>query len=151
MRSDVTTNFHKSKIYFFTLTEGGYSRSWNYFVGLSDIGIDVIFVRINRRKLFRGVLEIRKRHTKNDINVIMSPSHILVPIIRILLGKKTYLDAGWSLFEGSVISRRKLGFLGTNVVKSYLIDFISSHFAKKIILESYLQKEFYSELFLVKK
>jgi hypothetical protein len=151
MKSDATKNLKKYRIYFFTLTGPGYSRSWNYFVGLRDIGIDVVFVRLDRKKLIRSIFKFRKIITEQDIHVIMSPSHILVPIVRILLGKKPYLDAGWSLFEGSVISRKNLGFLGTNVVKSYLIDFIASRFAQKIVLESHLQKNFYSSLFLVNK
>ena len=60
------------------------------------------------------------------------------------------LDAGWSLFEGTVISRKRYGTLGSIAIKNYLIDFISSHITKKIILESNLQKTFYSKLFLVR-
>jgi len=151
MKSDVTTNLKKYRIYFFTLTGPGYSRSWNYFVGLRDIGIDVVFVRLDRKKLIRSIFKFRKINTEQDIYVIMSPSHFLVPVVRILLGKKPYLDAGWSLFEGSVISRKNFGLLFANVIKSYLIDFISSRFAQKIVLESHLQKNFYSNLFLVNK
>jgi glycosyltransferase involved in cell wall biosynthesis len=81
----------------------------------------------------------------------MSPSQYLVPFVRFFLGKNIVLDAGWSLFEGTVISRKRYGFLGSLAIKNYLIDFTSSYIAKKIILESNLQKEFYLKLFLVKR
>jgi glycosyltransferase involved in cell wall biosynthesis len=151
MKFEFIGDSKKSKIYFLTIAEEGYSRSWNYFVGLRNIGINVEFVRLNRTRLIRSLLEIRKKKTKFDVYVIMSPSHFLVPVVRVLLGKRTYLDAGWSLFEGSVISRHKFGFFGTNVIKSYLIDFFSSLFAQKIVLESQSQRKFYSRLFLVNR
>jgi glycosyltransferase involved in cell wall biosynthesis len=81
----------------------------------------------------------------------MSPSHYLTPFIRIFLGKNTFLDAGWSLFEGSILARRQIGFMGFNLVKTYSIDFIASIFAKRIFLESEAQVNFYCKLFLTRK
>lgn len=138
-------------IYFLTIGEIGYSRSWNYFVGLSKIGVTTEFVKLHPKKLIRSFIALKKRTSKTDVFIVMSPSHYLVPFAKIFLGKNTYLDAGWSLFEGSILARRQLGFMGTNIIKAYLIDFISSFFAKKIILESMAQKVFYCKLFLVRQ
>jgi glycosyltransferase involved in cell wall biosynthesis len=80
----------------------------------------------------------------------MSPSHYLIPYVKIFLGKNTYLDAGWSLFEGTIIARRQFGFMGVNAIKSYLIDFFACIFAKLIFVESEVQKKFYCKLFLVR-
>ena len=134
---------------FITLTNSGYSRSWNYYSELLRNSEKVEFLRINPKNT-RNFLTIRRNFQKQNNFIIMSPSHLLVFQARIFLGKNIYLDAGWSLFEGSIISRRNFGFLGFNALKSYLIDFLAALFAKKIILESYQQKNFYSRLFLVK-
>jgi glycosyltransferase involved in cell wall biosynthesis len=129
----------------------GYSRSWNYFTSLSKIGVNAEFIKLDQKKLIKNFIAIKKRTSRKDVFIVMSPSHYLVPFTKIFLGNNTFLDAGWSLFEGSILTRRQLGFIGTNIVKSYLIDLIASIFAKRIILESKAQKTFYCKLFLVRK
>ena len=139
------------RIYFLTIGEIGYSRSWNYFVGLSKIGVTTEFVKLDPKKLIKSFIALKKRTSKTDVFIVMSPSHYLVPFAKIFLGKNTYLDAGWSLFEGSILARRQLGFMGMNVFKAYFIDFTASLFAKRVILESNAQKAFYCKIFLVRK
>jgi glycosyltransferase involved in cell wall biosynthesis len=139
------------RFYFLTIGEAGYSRSWNYYKGLLELGEPAEFMQIDAKKLIKTFRTIRKNTSKKDNFVIMSPSHYLVPFARLFLGKNVYLDAGWSLFEGSIISRRQIGFMGINVLKTYLIDLIASFCAKKIILESNAQKAFYCKIFLVRK
>jgi glycosyltransferase involved in cell wall biosynthesis len=68
---------------------------------------------------------------------------------KLLLHGKIILDAGWSLFEGTYISRKKVGFLGYLLIKNYAIDFVSSHLAHRVLLESELQAEFYCRIFLL--
>jgi glycosyltransferase involved in cell wall biosynthesis len=118
---------------------------------LLKLGESAEFVQIDQKRLIEAFRTLRKKTSKNDIFVVMSPSHYLVPFTRIFLGENVYLDAGWSLFEGSIISRRQLGFIGINVLKTYFIDLTASFFAKRIILESHAQKTFYCKLLLVRK
>ena len=139
------------KIIFLTIAEAGYSRSWTYFNGAKKLGANVEFIKIDSSKLIKQFLQIKKQLSKDSIFVVMSPSQYLVPFVRFFLGKNIVLDAGGSLFEGTVISRKRYGFLGSIAIKNYLIDFISSHIARKIILETKLQKVFYSKLFLVRR
>lgn len=139
------------KFYFLTIADAGYSRSWNYLEGFRKIGVNAEFVQLNPKNLIKTFWAFRKKTSKHDVFVIMSPSHYLVPFARIFLGKNVYLDAGWSLFEGSIISRRQMGFIGTNILKAYLIDITASFFAKRIFLESNVQKAFYCKIFLVRK
>ena len=138
------------KIIFLTIGEAGYSRSWTYFNGAKKLGANVEFKKINSNKLIKQFLQMKQQFSKDSIFVVMSPSQYLVPFVRFFLGKNIVLDAGWSLFEGTVISRKRYGTLGSIAIKNYLIDFISSHSARKIILESNLQKSFYSKLFLIR-
>jgi len=138
------------KIIFLTIGEPGYSRSWTYFNGAKKLDANVEFIKIDSRNLIKQFLQIKKQVAKDNIFVVMSPSQYLVPFVRFFLGKNIVLDAGWSLFEGTVISRKRYGLFGSIAIKNYFIDFMSSHLAKKIILESNLQKTFYSKLFLVR-
>jgi len=55
------------------------------------------------------------------------------------------------LFEATYISRGKIGFLGISIIKSFVIDFTASHMAKKVILETERQKEFYTKQFFIPK
>jgi len=139
------------RFYFLTIGEAGYSRSWNHLEGLRQIGVNAEFVQLDPKNLIKSFWIFRKKTSKDYFFVIMSPSHYLVPFARLFLGKNVYLDAGWSLFEGSIISRRQIGFIGISVLKAYLIDFTASFLAKRIILESNAQKAFYCKIFLVRK
>lgn len=144
-------NLKERDIYFLTIGDKGYSRSWNYFTGLRKNGVKVEFLKLNNTKLLKKFIAIRKQTKRNDIYIVMSPSHYLTPFTRIFLGKNTYLDAGWSLFEGSILARRQIGLLGINLIKTYLIDLLASIFAKRIFLESEAQVNFYCKLLLVRK
>jgi glycosyltransferase involved in cell wall biosynthesis len=137
-----------TQITFITIGPEGYSRSWNYFKGLQDLITNVQVIHLNPKNLLGQILKIRKKQSKQSIYIIMSPSQYLTPLVWGLLSKKIILDAGWSLYEGTKISR---GIRGIQSVKSYLIDFIASQLAQRIILESNAQIDFYQKKFKIKK
>jgi glycosyltransferase involved in cell wall biosynthesis len=139
------------KIIFLTIGEPGYSRSWTYFNGARKLGANVEFIKMESKSLTSQFLGLRKRLSRRHVYVVMSPSQYLVPFVRIFLGKKVVSDAGWSLFEGTVLARKKYGLFGLLALKTYLIDLISSHLATKVFVESKNQAKFYSRLFLVKR
>ena len=142
---------NSKRIIFLTIAEAGYSRSWTYFNGAKKLGENVEFIKIYPSTLVKQFFQIRQHCSKECIFIIMSPSQYLALFARLFLGKRIVLDAGWSLFEGTVISRKRYGIFGMIAIKNYLIDFISSHAAKKIILESHLQRRFYTKLLLVRR
>ena len=139
------------KIIFLTIGEPGYSRSWTYFNGARKLGANVDFIKIESTALTKQFLTLRKKLSRENVYVVMSPSQYLVPFVRIFLGRKVISDAGWSLFEGTVIARKRYGLFGLLALKTYLIDFISSHLATKVVVESKNQAEFYSKIFLVNR
>jgi glycosyltransferase involved in cell wall biosynthesis len=139
------------KIIFLTIGEPGYSRSWTYFNGARKLGANVEFIKMESESLTSQFLSLRKRLSRKYVYVVMSPSQYLVPFVRIFLGGKVISDAGWSLFEGTVLARKRYGLFGFLALKTYLIDFISSHLASKVIVESKNQAEFYSKMFLIKR
>jgi glycosyltransferase involved in cell wall biosynthesis len=137
------------KIIFLTIGEPGYSRSWTYFNGARKLGANVEFIKIESTALTKQFLILRKKLSRKYVYVVMSPSQYLVTFVRIFLGQKVILDAGWSLYEGTVLARKRYGIFGLFALKTYLIDFISSHLATKVVVESKNQAEFYSKIFLV--
>jgi len=139
------------KIIFLTIGEPGYSRSWTYFNGARKLGANVEFIEIESSALVNQFLALRKRLSRKYVYVVMSPSQYLVTFVRIFLGRKVILDAGWSLFEGTVLARKRYGVFGLLVLKTYLIDFVSSHLATKVVVESKNQAKFYSKIFLVNR
>jgi len=81
----------------------------------------------------------------------MSPCQYILPIAKLFLRGDLILDSGWSLFEGTYISRKKIGFLGYKLIKNYSIDFIASHLAARVVLESKRQSDFYCRIFLLSR
>ena len=80
---------------FLTLTNSGYSRSWNYYSELLKNKNRVEFFRMNPKGM-RQFLSIRRNFQKENNFVILSPSHLLMLKARLFLGKNIYLDEGWS-------------------------------------------------------
>jgi len=136
------------QITFITIGPEGYSRSWNYFKGLQDLISGVQVIHLNPKGLLRQIIKVRKSQSKQSIYIVMSPSQYLTLLVWGLLSKKIILDAGWSLYEGTTISR---GIRGLQSIKVYLIDFIASQLAQRIILESNAQIDFYHKKFKIKK
>jgi glycosyltransferase involved in cell wall biosynthesis len=139
------------KVIFLTISEPGYSRSWTYFNGARKLGENVEFIKIESNHLVKQFFMLREKFSKEDAFVVMSPSQYLVPFVRIFLGRTIILDAGWSLFEATVIARNRYGFFGLGALKTYLIDFISSQIATKVVLESKNQAEYYSRIFKINR
>jgi glycosyltransferase involved in cell wall biosynthesis len=138
-----------STIHFLSLTPPGYSRSWTYFKGLEQRKFDVKYVRITKPYL-TSLRALQREIAVDDEVVVTSPSQILAVLSRIVLGRRVVLDAGWSLFEGEVVSRRSYGFLGLRALKIYFIDYVACHSSKKIFVESYSQKKYFKKLFFIK-
>lgn len=133
-----------SKIIFITIGPIGYSRSWVYYNSLKEIIPNLNLIQLNSKNLIIQILKLKKKFSRDSIFIIMSPSQYLAIPIRILLSKNIVTDFGWSLYEGTRISR---GVTGIPAIKSFLIDFFASKFSKYVVLESKEQVNFFSTLF----
>jgi len=142
----------QGRIVFLTIGEPGYSRSWTYFNGLRQMGVPVEFLQIPTKNPVKEIFSKRKEfNRKKDIFIVMNPSHYLTLPVRVFLGRNVILDAGWSLYEGTLARSDRLERFFLVALKSFMIDFISAHASKKIILETKLQLNYYSKLFAVPK
>jgi len=70
--------------------------------------------------------------------VIMSPCHMLTPVVKLLTRKPLILDAGWALTDG-LISRGLTPSRIFTLPLTILIDFIAFLFADIVLLESQAQ------------
>jgi len=94
-------------------------------------------------------MRIDLRDSKNKL-IVMSPCHILVPIIRIIVQKKVILDAGWPLSDSTSAKTNKIIYV-LRSVKNQIIDFMAFQLSVMVILESEAQLNHVRRKFLVKK
>lgn len=92
---------------------------------------------------FRRILKLHRG--KIAAVVVMSPSHKIIPIIRIFCRYPLILDAGWPLTDGSK-SRRRTEFRWTmtsivSYTKLLAIDFLSFHMADLLLVETNEQRK----------
>jgi len=115
----------------------------------------------NRRMFFqvpRGIFKsmaylakvLRELKSSKIRIVVISQSHSLVVIIKLLSRKQITLDAGWSLTEAELARWENFGNL-PKLIKIYLIDFLAFKLANKIVLESSGQMRYVSRNFCVRK
>jgi hypothetical protein len=117
-------------------------------MGLNAKGVNSTYTHV--KKPYRESLrQLKDQILDIDEVVVTSPSHLLAIYARFILKRAVILDAGWSLFEGEVISRKSFGFLGFRAARIYCIDLFANHLAKTILVETDLQKKYYKKLFFL--
>ena len=77
------------------------------------------------------------RH-EEQLVIVMSPAHALVPITKLFFNGNVILDAGWPLSDSSVIRRGKLSL---SYLRDLVIDRISMWLSDLVILESEAQRK----------
>lgn len=140
------------RVLFLTIMDENYSRTWTYFSSLKNSGVDCRYIKINPESILRD-LRFAKKNNQNLrlVIVIGSASQLLTVPAVLFFRQKVFLDAGWSLFESTMVNSQRRGTLWKNVVKSYIIDFFASRFSSKIFLESDSQVKWYRRIFLTSK
>ena len=143
----------KSTTFVFLSLEGNrFSRTINYRNGLEKMGFELFWFEIDPQKKNSQIGDIvRKFESLDVIYVVASPSHILVPYLRIKTRRKVVLDAGWPLYDGVIQSRRKFGFLGWRLLWTFLLDFLTFHLASKVFLETNSQIDVCSRRYFLLK
>ncbi len=132
-----------------------YSRSAVHLSYLQKTNsVQCIFSRIAPSGLafYRDILQFRKYIKRQDSPrtiLVMSPSHKIVPFLKLLPKTTLILDAGWSLSESS-LERKKIQRRTITIIKNYILDFLSFHLAKLVILESKNQVRYVRRKFVVK-
>jgi hypothetical protein len=138
------------QIVFINLKNNNYTRTRNYYNGLSKLNVDCLWLEVTGYRDLARVFRERKSSNTDYIIVVTSRSQLL-SIYSFCLGHRVILDAGLPLWDGVITSRRRLGFLGYSLIKVYLIDFFSFHLAKHIIFETATQNSRVSRMFAIKR
>lgn len=144
---------HKVIHYVFLSIRGNrFSRTINYYHGLKKLGFVSYWFEIDPQRKRRDLNDIVNRfQSQNVVFVVASPSHILVPFLRIKTRLKVVLDAGWPLYDGVIQSRRKFGILGWRLLWTFSLDFLSFQLASKVFLETNNQIDVCSRRYLLPK
>jgi hypothetical protein len=125
---------------FFSFVGSNYSRS-STLLNFKSPGIKKTYVHVPARfpKSVKWIFKNRTSFANLDVLIVMSPCHLLSPVLKVITGKPVILDAGWSLTDG-LLSR---GFKVKNLYKLPMIaamDFVSLHSANLVLVESILQR-----------
>jgi glycosyltransferase involved in cell wall biosynthesis len=148
------TMSNKEGYLFFSLAGFTYSRGAVYLnAGKENISRNSQFFEVPHNfwsDLHYLIPRIRLAASQNSNIVVLSPSHLLVPFMRIITGKKIILDAGWSLTEAEIVRWRGLVSV-PGILKCFVIDFLAFQLASKIIVETNHQKSNISSRFFIRK
>jgi glycosyltransferase involved in cell wall biosynthesis len=125
---------------FFSFVGSNYSRS-STLLNFKSAGIKKTYLHVPAKfsKSVNWIFKNRASFASLDVVVVMSPCHLLSPVLKMIARKPVILDAGWSLTDGT-LSR---GFKIQNLYKLPMIaaiDFISLHSANFVLVESILQR-----------
>lgn len=139
------------KIICLSLYEKTYSRGSVYLNSRFVINSDLVFNQVTSglRNSVRDIRAITSLENELETTfVVLSPSHVLVPILRIFWKGKVVLDAGWPLSDAA-ISRKFHRFKLFGLLKSFVIDALSLNLATRILLESSAQAARVSRKFFI--
>jgi len=139
-----------NRIIFVNFKNNKYTRTRNYYHGFLKLKINCSWYEVaGFRELINVYREIKP--FRNDTTIVVTSRSQLLSIYSFFLGCRVILDAGLPLWDGVVTSRRNFGFMGLSLIKVYIIDYLSFHFAKHVIFETYVQRSRVSKMFAIKR
>ncbi len=140
------------KILYLNLTEKIHTRDSVYLNGLKKLGVNIIECRDWSPGL-KKFWNLYKKHNAlkdaYDIILVGFSGHILVPFAKLISPKPVIFNALSSLYDGIIISRKKYGFLGWQIIYCWLIDWLAFNSADLSLLDTNARKKFISHKFRV--
>lgn len=142
------------RVCYFNITSGDFSRSGVHMQALSHRGVQILPC-IDDSPGVRKFWEIYKKHRAlrgaYDVVIVGYPAYILVPFARLVSRRPVLFDAGWSLYEGTVIARGLYTRQPLWRLYYWLIDWVAHLCADIVLLESERQIEYYATLLRVSR
>jgi hypothetical protein len=138
-----------SKVLFISLTDTSYSRS-GILVGNTFVNSDAIRLREDKSK-HSQIKEIFIQKPNIEAVIVMSPSHLLVIILRRFYKGLIILDAGWPLSDSIESRELSLSARIRKKIKAYFVDFIAFKLSDLIYLESNQQAGYSRKKFLISR
>lgn len=121
---------------FISTSNQTYSRTAVYYSEIKDKKEFVSLPQSWPAIIFQ-ILRIRKCWNRKSKLVVGSPSHLAVPLLRILTPNVIYFDAGWPLSDAT--SNTFLKYIST--CRTFIIDFLAFQCAHHVIVESVEQRD----------
>ena len=139
-----------NRIIFINLKDNKYTRTRNYYHGFLKLKIDCSWYEVAG---FGELVDFYRqiKPFRNNTTIVVTSRSQLLSIYSFFLGYRVILDAGLPLWDGVITSRRSFGFMGLSLIKVYIIDYLSFHFAKHVIFETHVQRSRVSKMFAIKR
>ncbi|KKS39421.1 MAG: Glycosyl transferase group 1 [Parcubacteria group bacterium GW2011_GWD2_42_14] len=129
------------------------SRNKIYVDGLRKNGVEVLLC-VDRSRGIRKYWNLYKKHKellgKYDALIVGYGGYVTVPMAKLISNKPVIFDALCSFYETEILSRDALKEIPFRILYVRFIDWLSTYFADKILVESNKQKEYFSEKLKVK-
>jgi len=138
-----------TRVCYLNIVGSDFSRSGVHMRALQLKGVQILSC-IDTSPGARKFWELYKKHRalkeEYDVVIVGYPAYILVPFARFVSRKPVLFDAGWSLYEGTVIAR---GLYAHNPLRRFyywFLDWIACRSATLVLLESNCQIDYYTRL-----
>ena len=128
-------SFDEKSLVFVSFYDEDYSRS----SVLRFSSPNSLFIKLKNQKILMQILKLRRELQTNQFIIVMSPSHMVVILIRVLLKNIIILDAGWPLLDGVLFRTFKKYERPVKILKAYFVDFFAFHLSHLVLLESMAQ------------
>lgn len=137
------------RVCYFNISPSDFSRSGVHIEALKKVGVQILSC-VDSSPGVRKFWEIFKMHRalrgEYDAIIVGYPAYILVPFVRLLSRKPILFDAGWSLYEGTVVARGLYTHNPLRKLYYWCIDWLACRCADTVLLESTHQIEYYQKL-----
>ncbi len=138
-----------SNVLFISLTDTSYSRS-GLLVRNTFINSDSISLKEDESK-YSQIKEILSQKSNIEAVIVMSPSHLLVLILRRFYRGIIILDAGWPLSDSIEKTELSLLIRVVKKTKAYFVDFLAFKLSDLVYLESKQQLRYCRKKFLISR
>lgn len=151
-RADRVINFiSRIRICYFGDFNPNYARNRVIIRGLKENGVKVLFCHTTL-KGFNGLIDLFKKHlslkNKYDILVVgYSDSRFVVPLAKIISGKKIVWDAFYSIYDSWVFDRKLVKSNSLKANYYWFLDWLNCKLANKILLDTNEHIKYFSRTF----
>lgn len=133
------------RVCFFGIYDPNYPRNRVLRAGFESNGYKVIDCRIDPKvnrgifkywKLYKEYKRLGLSNNPCDLVIVAFPGHTLVPLARLLFGRRFIFDAFVSLYDSNVADRHLYSSLNPRAWKDFVIDWVSVSLAPTVLLDT---------------
>ncbi len=142
------------RVLFFGIYDRDYARNRVLNIGFRENGYEIVECNIDP-KIHKGIKKYlfliskyRAIKDKNfDLKIVCFPGQTIVPLARLLLGKKIIFDAFLSLYDSNVFDRRLYSRFSLKALRDYMYDYISIKLSYKVLLDTNEHIKYFKKTF----